>query len=57
LRQLLERQMEQLPASDQELLEAASMAGTKFSGAVVAAVVERGVEEVEAHYDALARRG
>ena len=57
LRQLLDRQVERLPAADQELLEAASVAGTEFSGAVVAAGVERGVEEVEAHYDTLARRG
>lgn len=39
------------------MLEAASVAGTEFSGAVVAAGVERGVEEVEAHYGAPARRG
>ena len=57
LRELLERQVEQLSAMDQELLEVASVAGMEFSAAAVAAGVDRAVEDVEAQYDALARRG
>ena len=57
LRQLLERQVEQLPAEEQVLLEAASVAGVEFAVAAVAAAVDWSVEDVEERCAALARRG
>jgi predicted ATPase len=57
LRKLIEQQLGQLSRDDQELLEAASVAGREFAAAVVAAAVERGTEDVEGLLDALARRG
>jgi predicted ATPase/DNA-binding winged helix-turn-helix (wHTH) protein len=57
LRQLIERQIEQLRPEEQELLEAASVAGKEFAVAVVAAAVGRTVDEVEARCAILARRG
>jgi predicted ATPase len=57
LRRLLERQLEQLAAEDQTLLEAASVAGAEFAVAAVAAAVDRPVDEVEGRCAALARRG
>jgi predicted ATPase len=57
LRQLLERQVEQLPLEEQTLLEAASVAGVEFAVAAVAAAVGRPVEAVEERCAALARCG
>jgi predicted ATPase len=57
LRQLLEQHLEQLPAVDQTLLEAASVAGTEIAVAAVAAVVGQPIEVVEAQCATLARRG
>jgi predicted ATPase/DNA-binding winged helix-turn-helix (wHTH) protein len=57
LRQLITQQVEQLPVADQELLEAASVAGMECATAAVAAAVGRTVDEVEARCAALARRG
>ena len=56
-RHLIEQQFEQLPPQEQEILEAASLVGTEFSAAAVAAVVNLGIEEVEVCGDALTRRG
>jgi predicted ATPase/energy-coupling factor transporter ATP-binding protein EcfA2 len=47
IRQLIDRQFERLARADQELLEIASVGGMSFSAAVVAAALERPVEEVE----------
>ena len=57
LRQLLERQVEQLAVEDQRLLEAASVAGAGFAVAAVAAAMHWSVEEVEEQCAALARHG
>ena len=57
LRQLLERQLAQLTAVEQAVLEAASVAGTAFAVAAVAAAVERSSEDVEECCAAFARRG
>ena len=56
LRQLIELQIEQLDAGDQAILEAASVAGTTFSAAEVAAAVEQEQEAVELRCTTLARR-
>ena len=57
LRQLIEQQLERLGPADQEVLEAASVAGGEFSAAVVAAAVDRDEDETEARCAALARQG
>ena len=57
LRQLLERQVEQLAVEDQRLLEAASVAGAEFAVAAAAAAMHWSVEEVEERCAALARHG
>jgi DNA-binding winged helix-turn-helix (wHTH) protein/tetratricopeptide (TPR) repeat protein len=56
LRQLIELQLEKVGPEDQEVLEAASVAGVEFSAATVAAGVEREAESVEARCDTLSRR-
>ncbi|HEY2386976.1 MAG TPA: AAA family ATPase [Candidatus Binatia bacterium] len=57
LRLMIDRQVEDLGEADRQLLEAASVAGTHFSAASVAAAVVRELEEVEEGCDALARDG
>ena len=57
LRDMIERQLEQLASQDQILLEAACVAGVAFAAASVAAAVDDDVEAVEARCDALARQG
>jgi len=57
LRHLIEQQLEQLPSTDRELLEAASVAGAEFSATAVAVSIGDVEEAVEARCDALARRG
>lgn len=57
LRQLIEQHLELVPVADQEMLEAASVAGTGFSAAAVAAGSDLAVEDIEARCAALARRG
>jgi DNA-binding winged helix-turn-helix (wHTH) protein/predicted ATPase len=57
LRQLIEQQLVQLPPADQELLEAASVAGAEFPTAAVAAVTGDAEEAVEVHCAALTRQG
>jgi DNA-binding winged helix-turn-helix (wHTH) protein/tetratricopeptide (TPR) repeat protein len=56
LRQLIELHLNQVSPEDQTILEAASVAGVKFSAAAVAAGVELEAESVEARCEALARR-
>ena len=48
LRQLIERQVEQLPLDEQELLEVASVAGVECPVVAMAAAVAQAVEDVEA---------
>jgi predicted ATPase/DNA-binding winged helix-turn-helix (wHTH) protein len=57
LGKLIDQQIERLPAAEQEILEAASVAGSEFAAAAVAAAVEQTVEAVETWCAALARRG
>jgi len=57
LRQLIERQLAQLPSDDQALLEAASVAGQEFAAATVAAVVGETLETVESRCARLTRQG
>src|SRR5262249_6193454 len=57
LRQTIERQLERLGLKERRLLEAASVVGTEFSAAAVAAGSGRAPEEVEEECEELARRG
>jgi predicted ATPase len=56
LRALLLKQMENLDVPAQQVLAAASVSGMRFTTAEVAAVLQRGVEKVEAICDALTRQ-
>jgi predicted ATPase len=57
LRQIIEQQLSHVRPEDQELLEAASLAGREFSAAALTAVSNQGTEDIEARLDALARQG
>lgn len=57
LRQMIAQQIERLTSEEQQLVEAGSVAGVEFTAAGVAASLATDVEEVEAHCEALARRG
>ena len=57
LRHVIDQQLEQLHPAERACLEAASVAGREFSAAAVAAGTDDRVEELEARYAALARRG
>lgn len=57
LRQLIEQQLARLPAAAQRLLEAASVVGTAFSVAAVAAGVEQDLEAVDTQCATWARHG
>ena len=54
IRDLIERQVDALPREDQQLLEIGSVAGTTFSVAVIARVLGRGRDAMEAQYQELA---
>jgi len=56
LRQMIEKQLERLTPAEQRVLGVASVAGSTFSAAVVAAAAETTVEEVEELCAGLARR-
>jgi DNA-binding winged helix-turn-helix (wHTH) protein/tetratricopeptide (TPR) repeat protein len=56
LRQYIEQHLEQLSDEDQALLEAASVAGSTFAVAAVAAGVGQAPEPLEARYAALSRQ-
>jgi predicted ATPase len=56
LRQLIERQLEQLSSEEQQILEVASVARAEFSAAAVAAGLEAEVGAVETICEQLARR-
>jgi len=57
LRQMIEQQVEQLTPQAQQVLEAASVAGTEFSTAAVAASIAVEIEAAEEQCAMLARRG
>src|SRR5262249_31783002 len=57
LQQMMEQQFERLSPTEQQVLEAASVAGVEFSAAAVAAGLAAPVEEVEQPCARLARRG
>ena len=57
LRQLIERQVEQLPKAEQRLLEVASVAGVEFASVEVATGLHTAVEEVEMICERFARAG
>jgi DNA-binding winged helix-turn-helix (wHTH) protein/predicted ATPase len=57
LRQYIEQHLEQLSEADQALLEAASVAGSTFAVAAVAAGVAQAPEALEARLTALVRQG
>ena len=57
LRQLIEKQIDSLPADTQRLLEVASVVGVEFSVASVAAGVALEVEDIEERCSQLVRQG
>jgi DNA-binding winged helix-turn-helix (wHTH) protein/tetratricopeptide (TPR) repeat protein len=57
LKSLIEHQLDQIPADDQSILEAAAVAGPEFSAAMVAAALDRSEESVEIQCTTLARQG
>jgi DNA-binding winged helix-turn-helix (wHTH) protein/predicted ATPase len=57
LRQLIEQQITELDSSDQEVIEAASVAGSRFCPAAIARALDRSSSEVEARCAALAEDG
>lgn len=56
VRQLIEMQIDRLSQDEQQLLEAASIAGVEFSAAAVAAAVTASIPAIEEQYTKLARR-
>ena len=57
VRQLIEHQLDELDGADEELLEAASVAGAEFVAAAVAAACERADDDTERRLAELARQG
>jgi DNA-binding winged helix-turn-helix (wHTH) protein/predicted ATPase len=57
VQQVITQQVERCAPVAQAVLEAASVAGTEFPAAAVAAGMEQAVETVEAHCEVFARRG
>ena len=57
LRQMVERQIERLTSSDRQVLEGASVAGSGFSAAVVAAGLGADTVSIEERCEELARQG
>ena len=56
LKQLIERQLERLSEDDQQLLQAASVAGTTFTSTAVAAALDVAVDQVDERCDRLVGR-
>jgi predicted ATPase len=56
IRQMIERNLDQLGTEEQAVLQGASVAGGEFSAAAVAAALERPVSEIEACCTRLSRR-
>lgn len=56
IKQLIDMQLDRLPAAEQRVLEAASIVGAEFSTDLVAAALELPAEQVDDTCDALARR-
>jgi len=57
LRGFIERRLDSLAPEDRRLLEACSVAGSRFSAGTVAAALDRNPVETEEHCDALCRHG
>jgi predicted ATPase len=57
LRQMLAQQVERLGGEEQQILEAASVAGIEFSAAAVAVALDASIEVVETQCNALVRGG
>src|SRR5439155_1113646 len=57
LRRMVEQQIDGLSRAEQQVLEAASVAGAEFSAAAVAAGLEEEEVQVEERCEGLARRG
>ena len=57
IRELIEQMLNRVTPPDRELLEAASVVGTEFSAAAVAAAAGRDLDDVETRCDLLARDG
>ena len=57
LRQMLAQQVERLSGEEQQILEAASVAGIEYSAAAVAAALDASIEVVETQCNALVRGG
>ncbi len=57
LKEMIERQLDRLWHDDRRVLEAASVTGTAFSAASVAAALEESVESAEERLGELSRRG
>jgi tetratricopeptide (TPR) repeat protein len=56
VKQLIDMQLDRLPAAEQRVLEAAGIVGAEFSTSLVAAALELPVEQIDDVCDALARR-
>jgi predicted ATPase len=56
LSEMIEMQIDRLEAADQRLLEAASLIGVVFPAWAAAAALDGDLEDIEAHYETLARR-
>ncbi|MGE0398496.1 MAG: BREX system ATP-binding domain-containing protein [Kofleriaceae bacterium] len=56
VKQLIDMQLDRLSVDEQRILEAASLIGTEFSTALVAAAVARDVADVDEQLDGLAHR-
>lgn len=56
VKQLIDLQLDRLPAAEQRVLEAASIVGAEFSTSLVAAALELSVEQVDDTCDSLLRR-
>lgn len=56
VKQLIDMQLDRLPASEQRVLEAASVVGAEYSTSLVAAALGLSAEQVDDTCDALARR-
>lgn len=57
VRQVIEKQLERLGKQEQRMLETASVAGTEFTVAAVAAGLKEDLDEIEDHCEAFALQG
>jgi predicted ATPase len=57
LRQLIERQLDALAPEDQQLLEAASIAGGEFDALLLSSLLDASADDIEGRCETLARQG